>query len=235
MRSAVGRVVTLLAVAVFVAVPPLVVGASANAASANAARVEAAPVEMARATLRESTPGANQTVDRLPELVTLVFDESPAAVKITVTGPDGTDVVSSPPNIRGVGVRQPVRPGAAGRYTVRYEMSPVTGPPAVGSFDFTVSQAGPAPAPTGAAPPTALPAPSVGATTTAAAASTSAGIAPAPGATSPAAGTSAPSARAARDGGGTSTLAVVILVLLGVAAAASVVLVLRSRTGRGTA
>ncbi|WP_170208436.1 copper resistance CopC family protein [Micromonospora pisi] len=230
MRSTVGRVVATLAVAVFAAVLSPVAGAQAQAAPVTSARAQAA-----LATLRESTPGANQTVDRLPELITLVFDESPASVKVTVIGPEGTDVVSSPPNIRGVGVRQPVRPGAAGRYTVRYEMSPVTGAPAVGSFDFTVSQAGPAPASTGAAPPVAPPAPSAGPATTPAVAGASASAVPAPGATSPAAGTSAPPARAARDGGGMSGLLVVILVLLGVAAVGSVVLVLRTRTGRGTA
>ncbi|MFK3979823.1 copper resistance CopC family protein [Micromonospora sp. NPDC050397] len=192
-----------------------------------------APAGAARAaTLRESDPGANQTVERLPEVITLVFDESPASTRISVKGPDGTDVVSSPPNIRGVGVRQPVRPGAAGTYTVSYEMSPVTGPPAVGSFSFTVRQAGPAPAPSGAAPPTApsvpVGSPSGGGVTPPAtpAASGTAGTDPAG---------STPSARAGRDSaeGGSGPL-VAVLVLLGLASVATVVvLVLRAR--RGTA
>ncbi|MGW4467295.1 copper resistance CopC family protein [Micromonospora sp. NPDC004704] len=219
MRSTAGRVLAALAVILFGLTLPLLPAQSAGAA---------------QATLRQSDPPADQTIARLPEVITLVFDESPSEVKITVAGPDGVDVVSSPPNIRGVGVRQPVRPGAAGRYTVSYEMSPVTGPPAVGSFSFTVTEGGPAPAPSGAAPPPPAANPSAPtATATTGPVPTVSGTAPAAEPSATGTGTP-PSATAIRDSDGTSSRPLVfVLGLLGVAiVVTAVVLGLRIRARR---
>ncbi|MEV4627088.1 copper resistance CopC family protein [Micromonospora sp. NPDC049523] len=223
MRSTAGRVLAALAVILFGLTLPLLPAQSAGAA---------------QATLRQSDPPADQTIARLPEVITLVFDESPSSVKITVAGPDGVDVVSSPPNIRGVGVRQPVRPGAAGRYTVQYEMSPVTGPPAVGSFSFTVTEGGPAPVPSGAAPPP--PAANPPASPTPAGATATTGPVPGAASTAPASvpaatGTGAPpSATAIRDSDGSSSRPLIfVLGLLGAAiVVTAVVLGLRIRARR---
>ncbi|WP_326558256.1 copper resistance protein CopC [Micromonospora sp. NBC_01796] len=219
MRTTAGRVLAALAVILFGLTLPLLSAQSAGAA---------------QATLRQSDPSADQTIARLPEVITLVFDESPSEVKITVVGPDGVDVVSSPPNIRGVGVRQPVRAGAAGRYTVSYEMSPVTGPPAVGSFSFTVTEGGTAPAPSGAAPPPpAANPPAPTATATTGPVPTVTGTAPAAEPAATITGTP-PSATAIRDSDGTSSRPLVfVLGLLGVAiVVTAVVLGLRIRARR---
>ncbi|WP_329110412.1 copper resistance protein CopC [Micromonospora sp. NBC_01699] len=218
MRSTAGRVLAALAVILFGLTLPL---------------LWAPPAGAAQASLRQSDPAADQTVARLPEVITLVFDESPSSVKIMVTGPDGVDVVSSPPNIRGVGVRQPVRPGAAGRYTVRYEMSPVTGPPAVGTFSFTVTEAGTAPAGTVPPPPagatTNAPAPAPAGT---APVTTTPGTDPAAGTTTPNIGTPPPAAQAS-DADGTSRPLLLVLGLLGAAVlAGAVVLTVRIRARR---
>jgi len=102
--------------------------------------------------LRSTNPADGAVVDRLPDRVVLTFDEPALAIgtEVVVTGPAGP-VSDGPPQLVDAEVRQPVRAGPAGRYTVLWRVTSADGHPVSGTFAFTTQQGS-------AASPTATPA-----------------------------------------------------------------------------
>jgi len=98
--------------------------------------------------LRSTDPADGTVVDRLPDRVVLTFDEPALAIgtEVVVTGPAGP-VSDGPPQLVDAEVRQPVRAGPAGRYTVLWRVTSADGHPVSGTFAFT-SQQGSAASPT---------------------------------------------------------------------------------------
>ena len=114
--------------------------------------------------LRSTNPADGAVVDRLPDRVVLTFDEPALAIgtEVVVTGPAGP-VSDGPPQLVDAEVRQPVRAGPAGRYTVLWRVTSADGHPVSGTFAFTTEQAGTsspttAPTSTPATTPTSTPA-----------------------------------------------------------------------------
>ena len=101
--------------------------------------------------LRSTDPADGTVVDRLPDRVVLTFDEPALAIgtQVVVTGPAGP-VSDGPPQLVDAEVRQPVRAGPAGRYTVLWRVTSADGHPVSGTFAFTTQQGR-------AASPTAMP------------------------------------------------------------------------------
>ena len=101
--------------------------------------------------LRSTNPADGAVVDRLPDRVVLTFDEPALAIgtEVVVTGPAGP-VSDGPPQLVDAEVRQPVRAGPAGRYTVLWRVTSADGHPVSGTFAFTTQQGS-------AASPTATP------------------------------------------------------------------------------
>jgi LPXTG-motif cell wall-anchored protein len=101
--------------------------------------------------LRSTNPADGTVVDRLPDRVVLTFDEPALAIgtEVVVTGPAGP-VSDGPPQLVDAEVRQPVRAGPAGRYTVLWRVTSADGHPVSGTFAFTTQQGS-------AASPTATP------------------------------------------------------------------------------
>jgi len=101
--------------------------------------------------LRSTDPADGTVVDRLPDRVVLTFDEPALAIgtEVVVTGPAGP-VSDGPPQLVDAEVRQPVRAGPAGRYTVLWRVTSADGHPVSGTFAFTTQQGS-------AASPTATP------------------------------------------------------------------------------
>ena len=102
--------------------------------------------------LRSTNPADGTVVDRLPDRVVLTFDEPALAIgtEVVVTGPAGP-VSDGQPQLVDAEVRQPVRAGPAGRYTVLWRVTSADGHPVSGTFAFTTQQGS-------AASPTATPA-----------------------------------------------------------------------------
>jgi len=110
--------------------------------------------------LRSTNPADGALVDRLPDRVVLTFDEPALAIgtEVVVTGPAGP-VSDGPPQLVDAEVRQPVRAGPAGRYTVLWRVTSADGHPVSGTFAFTTQQGS-------AASPTATPATTTAPSTT---------------------------------------------------------------------
>jgi len=91
--------------------------------------------------LRSTDPADGTVVDRLPDRVVLTFDEPALAIgtEVVVTGPAGP-VSDGPPQLVDAEVRQPVRAGPAGRYTVLWRVTSADGHPVSGTFAFTTQQ-----------------------------------------------------------------------------------------------
>jgi copper resistance protein C len=95
-------------------------------------------------TLESSTPADRETVQRTPEAVVLVFDESAITMgaQVVVSGPSG-QVQSGSPKVEGNSVQQPLVANApAGDYTVTWRITSADGHPATGTFHFTAQSAG---------------------------------------------------------------------------------------------
>ena len=116
--------------------------------------------------LRSTDPADGTVVDRLPDRVVLTFDEPALAIgtEVVVTGPAGP-VSDGPPQLVDAEVRQPVRAGPAGRYTVLWRVTSADGHPVSGTFAFT-SQQGSAASPTATPGTTTAPSTSSASTTT---------------------------------------------------------------------
>ncbi|WBB79800.1 copper resistance protein CopC [Micromonospora sp. WMMD882] len=77
----------------------------------------------------------------------------PKTTKITLTGPDDVPASRGAPTFEGSRVRVAFAPGAAGRYTVAYQVASSDGHPIKGEIRFTVTTGTPAdPSPTTASP-----------------------------------------------------------------------------------
>jgi methionine-rich copper-binding protein CopC len=142
----------------------------ALAALVGALLVAAAARASAHDELRSTSPAAGAVVDALPTQVVLTFDEPALAVgtEVQVTGPAGL-VSDGPPQLSGTEVRQPVRSGPAGRYTVTWRATSADGHPVSGTFGFTTQRA--------SSPTTSTTTPSTTSTTTATATTTTAAAA----------------------------------------------------------
>ena len=118
--------------------------------------------------LRSTNPADGALVDRLPDRVVLTFDEPTLAIgtEVVVTGPAGP-VSDGPPQLVDAEVRQPVRAGPAGRYTVLWRVTSADGHPVSGTFAFTTQQGS-------AASPTATPGTTTAPSTSPSSASTTA-------------------------------------------------------------
>jgi len=116
--------------------------------------------------LRSTNPADGTVVDRLPDRVVLTFDEPALAIgtEVVVTGPAGP-VSDGPPQLVDAEVRQPVRAGPAGRYTVLWRVTSADGHPVSGTFAFTTQQ-GSAASPTATPGTTTAPSTSSASTTT---------------------------------------------------------------------
>jgi copper resistance protein C len=116
--------------------------------------------------LRSTNPADGAVVDRLPDRVVLTFDEPALAIgtEVVVTGPAGP-VSDGQPQLVDAEVRQPVRAGPAGRYTVLWRVTSADGHPVSGTFAFTTQQ-GSAASSTETPSTTTAPSPSSASTTT---------------------------------------------------------------------
>lgn len=118
----------------------------------------------AHASLIASTPAQGDRLGALPSQVTFEFDQEMAApAYVIVTAPDGTSVAAGEPEVDGTIVRQRLRDGQAGTYTMAYRAVSKDGHPLTGQISFTVGPAGEAPA---AGQPTASPRPATTVATT---------------------------------------------------------------------
>src|SRR6478752_4707988 len=90
--------------------------------------------------LRSTDPADGTVVDRLPDRVVLTFDEPALAIgtEVVVTGPAGP-VSDGPPQLVDAEVRQPVRAGPAGRYTVLWRAASPTATPGTTTAPSTSS------------------------------------------------------------------------------------------------
>lgn len=110
--------------------------------------------------LTGSDPRDGARLESAPKHVRLTFLArlDPGTTRVTVTGPDDNPVTVGRPAFSGSRVTVPVRPVAAGRYLVRYEVASGDGHPIKGDVEFTLTEAA-----TPTAPPTTAPAPSTAA------------------------------------------------------------------------
>jgi methionine-rich copper-binding protein CopC len=155
--------------------------------------------------LRSTNPADGATIDRLPDRVVLTFDQPALGLgsEVVVTGPAGP-TSDGPPSLVDNEVRQPLRAGPAGRYTVVWRVTSADGHPVSGTFSFTTQQAstGPSSATSGSSTAT-----TDSASTSGSSAATTAGTAPSPTA----------AAQPAASGSG-SALVVVVVGIVGLLA-----------------
>ena len=100
---------------------------------------QASPAD-AHNVLRSTSPADHATVAQLPAQVVLTFDQPALAVgtQISVTGPSGP-VDAGPAQLVDTEVRQPLKPGPVGSYTVLWRATSADGHPVSGTFTFTTS------------------------------------------------------------------------------------------------
>jgi methionine-rich copper-binding protein CopC len=120
-----------------------------------------APLVYAHAQYASSTPAADATVNAAPSTVTVTWTQELASIQFTITGPDGSNVVTGPAKIN-LEERHtasvPMRDGGPGQYLVLWHnVSGDDGDPNDGSFVFTVANAESQPATAPVAPATASP------------------------------------------------------------------------------
>ncbi|MGW9158480.1 copper resistance CopC family protein [Microbacterium sp. NPDC055665] len=114
--------------------------------------------------LVSSSPAADESVDTVPEELTLTFSakliDGEGATEVVVTAPDGSSVSDGAATVDGAIVTQPLRgSGPAGDYHVIWKVVSSDGHPTSGEYSFTVTvgdDATPTEEPT-AAPTTAAP------------------------------------------------------------------------------
>jgi methionine-rich copper-binding protein CopC len=159
--------------------------------------------------IRSTNPADGATVDRLPDRVVLTFDEPALALgsEVVVTGPAGP-VSDGPPSLVDNEVRQAVRAGPAGRYTVLWRVTSADGHPVSGTFAFTTQQAGAGPTSTAPASASSEPSASSSASTSASSGVTSSS------ATTPAVSTATAAAQPATAPTSGSPVVVVVAVVV---------------------
>lgn len=114
--------------------------------------------------LVSSSPAADESVDTVPEELTLTFSakliDGEGATEVVVTAPDGTSVTEGAATVEGAIVTQPLQgSGPAGEYHVIWKVVSSDGHPTSGEYSFMVTvgddgsaTAEPTAAPTSAAP-----------------------------------------------------------------------------------
>jgi copper resistance protein C len=147
-------------------------------------------IASAHAQYQSSTPAAGATLPAAPATVQVVWTQEINAVQFTITGPDGSNVVSGAPKIdleQRHNASVATRDAGPGQYMVLWHnVSDEGGDPNDGSFVFTVAGT-PPPTPAAPAPPAAPGAPVAPAGAPASPAAPAAPAAPAGAPTSPAA------------------------------------------------
>ncbi len=127
--------------------------------------------------LTGSNPEKGAKIAKAPRSIILRFLAAvdPAALTVTVTGPDGADAGAGTPGVRGNQVTVAWRPGAAGEYTVAYRVGSSDGHPVKGTVRFILTAPvapaaapGPSTAPSAAVPVPTTAGPTTGAPTPAA-------------------------------------------------------------------
>ncbi len=98
-------------------------------------------IAFAHDVLRGTTPADGATVRAVPGEVVLTFDEPALAVgtEIVVLDPSGSPLQDGAPSLVDGTVRQRVRGGPAGLYTVRWRVTSADGHPVSGTFAFTAT------------------------------------------------------------------------------------------------
>ncbi|HEX8628835.1 MAG TPA: copper resistance CopC family protein [Catenuloplanes sp.] len=96
--------------------------------------------------LTGSNPKNGARLEKAPDVVQLTFLANLDAknTQVTVTGPDGTPATAGKPTVNGKKVTVSLRAGAAGGYTVAYQVPSGDGHPVKGRITFTVTSATPA-------------------------------------------------------------------------------------------
>jgi copper resistance protein C len=119
-------------------------------------------IASAHAQYQSSTPAAGATLPAAPATVQVVWTQEINAVQFTITGPDGSNVVSGAPKIdleQRHNASVATRDAGPGQYMVLWHnVSDEDGDPNDGSFVFTVAGT-PPPTPAAPAPPAAPGAP----------------------------------------------------------------------------
>ncbi|MET7423365.1 copper resistance protein CopC [Dactylosporangium sp. NPDC005555] len=94
-----------------------------------------------RLTLASSTPGAENRIAHLPEVLQLVFSDKIVDAQVTLTGPDSAVVALGGVTVRNETARITlgVPDGVPGSYTVSYTAAGAAGTAGNGSFSFTVT------------------------------------------------------------------------------------------------
>ena len=102
----------------------------------------AAPPAAAHDQIVSSSPEAGGTVSEVPEQISLTFSGEIltdfSAVIVEVVAPDGQNIASGEPIIDGTTVTQPVQPGQAGLFTVRWRVVSSDGHPISSEHQYTV-------------------------------------------------------------------------------------------------
>lgn len=129
-----------------------------------AATLAAGPA-LAHNALSSSDPRDGARLAKAPAAVRLTFLArlDTTTTKVTVTGPDGASAAAGRPTFDRATVRVPLRAGAAGLYTVAYEVASDDGHPVRGRIRFTLTVAATPAAtpPASESPATAAAAPSL--------------------------------------------------------------------------
>jgi copper resistance protein C len=120
-------------------------------------------VVSAHAQYQSSTPAANATVSAAPTAVQVTWSQEINAVQFTITGPDGSNVVTGAPQIdleERHTASVPTRGAGPGKYlVVWHNVSDEDGDPNDGSFVFTVASPSSPATPTASPPPAQTSAP----------------------------------------------------------------------------
>jgi methionine-rich copper-binding protein CopC len=125
------------------------------------ALVASTGVVSAHAQYQSSTPPANGTVSAAPSMVQVTWTQELASIQFTITGPDGSNVVTGPAAIdlaQRHNASVPTKDAGPGQYVVLWHnVSGDDGDPNDGTFVFTVAgtpaAAAPTPAPAAATNP----------------------------------------------------------------------------------
>lgn len=134
--------------------------AALTVAAGLAGLVAAAPA-LAHDELIGSSPAAGATLTALPSRVVLHFEEPPQSqgIQMKVTGPGGTLLNSTGPQLNGSTITEALRPSKRlGAYVISFRIVSDDGHPVSGTILFTVAAHAPAvaaPPPAASAPPAA--------------------------------------------------------------------------------
>lgn len=114
----------------------------------------AAAPAAAHNSLTGSNPADGARLAQAPTRIELRFLArlDPNTTKITVTGPDNAPASRGTPTVDGSRVSVAFVPGAAGQYTVEYQVQSADGHPVRGDIEFTLTTGVPSASPTATTP-----------------------------------------------------------------------------------